>query len=148
MLCARAQKRIEKELEKFGGDSDGLRLEVVSQNTWHISFRGAEGSLYADEAFTLRVEFTSDYPLDSPIVTFLNTSVPTHSHVYSNGHICLNILGDDWSPALTVKNICLSILSMLSSATKKEKPPDDDRYSSTYRGNPKKTRFEYHDDAV
>ena len=44
-----------------------------------------------------------------------------------------------------VRAICMSILSMLSSCTKKERPPDDDRYN---KKNPKKTRFVYHDDSV
>ena len=46
---------------------------------------------------------------------------------------------------MTVRAICLSILSMLSSCTKKERPPDDDVYNKV---NPKKTRFVYHDDSV
>jgi len=33
--------------------------------------------------------------------------------------VCLNVLYDGWSPALTVTSVCLSILSMLSSATEK-----------------------------
>ncbi|CAM9973738.1 unnamed protein product, partial [Choristocarpus tenellus] len=44
-----------------------------------------------------------------------------HPHIYSNGHICLSILYDEWSPALTIQSVCLSILSMLSSCT--GKPP-------------------------
>jgi ubiquitin-conjugating enzyme E2 W len=60
------------------------------------------------------------------------------------------VIGDDWSPALTVKNICMSILSMLSSNTMKVPPPDNDRYvrSKGNDSNPKNTRFIYHDDTV
>ena len=48
---------------------------------------------------------------------------PVHPHIYSNGHICLNILYEDWSPALTIQSVCISILSMLSSANEKMLPP-------------------------
>lgn len=116
---------------------------------WHVAFAGAAGTLYDGEQFTLRVRFSDEYPIDSPQVVFLG-AVPVHPHIYSNGHICLNILGEDWSPALTVKSICLSIQSMLSSATVKIPPPDDARYSMSkgVNSNPKHTSFAYHDDKV
>jgi ubiquitin-conjugating enzyme E2 W len=138
-----------QELEKFQEEQAqaGLTLEVKADDIWHVSFIGATGTLYAGESCTLRIKFTDDYPMDSPEVTFLTPS-PVHPHIYSNGHICLNILGDDWSPALTVKSICLSILSMLSSSTVKVLPQDNDRYVSIPRATPKNTRFMYHDDSV
>eukprot|EP01038_Epipyxis_sp_PR26KG_P007589 gene7589-10338_t len=148
---SRALKRIEKEFIKFQevSDNDGLLLEVIAPDTWHVKFVGANGTLYEGESFTLRIKFTEDYPMDSPQVVFLPPA-PVHSHIYSNGHICLNILGDDWSPALTAKSICLSILSMLSSATVKTPPEDNDRYIFTHgtSSNPKNTHFAYHDDKV
>lgn len=52
-------------------------------------------------------------------------SVPTHPHVYSNGDVCLNLLGSDWHSSLSVFKLCLGILSMLISAKRKAKPQDD-----------------------
>ena len=64
-------------------------------------------------------KFGAKYPFDSPEVIFVGEHIPIHPHVYSNGHICLSILTDDWSPALSVQAVCLSIVSMLASAKEK-----------------------------
>lgn len=150
MLGKVAVKRIARELENFKRDHDalenGLTIEDTAHNIWLVRFNGPPDSIYEDESHTLQVTFSERYPMEPPEVVFLDQS-PVHEHVYSNGHICLNILYDDWSPAMTIQTVCISIVSMLASAKKKSRPPDDLTYSMVPR-NPKKTRFHFHDDNV
>ncbi|KAI9105374.1 ubiquitin-conjugating enzyme/RWD-like protein [Phlyctochytrium arcticum] len=143
-------KRLTKELRDLQSNPpQGISIEKADDNLkcWLVMVRGAEGTLYANEAFTLQFKFNNHYPLESPEVIFRDP-VPVHPHIYSNGHICLSILYDQWSPALTISSVCLSILSMLSSATKKERPPDNNMYILTAKKSPKNTSWAFHDDSV
>ncbi|KAI5072500.1 hypothetical protein GOP47_0012606 [Adiantum capillus-veneris] len=116
---------------------------------WIVQIFGAPGTLYADEMFNVQFDFTDDYPMEAPEVIFLSP-VPLHPHIYSNGHICLDILYDKWSPALSVSSVSFSLLSMLSSCTKKERPPGNDLYVRRCFGgrSPKEANWHFHDDKV
>jgi ubiquitin-conjugating enzyme E2 W len=91
---------------------------------WTVGFTGVAGSAFEGEAFRLRVIFPSNYPNKPPQIFFLRPA-PKHQHVYTNGDICLNLLGPDWRPNLTAEALIISIISMISSATKKSIPPDN-----------------------
>uniref|UniRef100_A0A8C9WN72 Ubiquitin conjugating enzyme E2 Wb n=1 Tax=Scleropages formosus TaxID=113540 RepID=A0A8C9WN72_SCLFO len=142
-------KRLQKELLALQNDPPpGMTLNEKSvQNTitqWIVDMEGAPGTLYEGEKFQLLFKFSSRYPFDSPQVMFTGENIPVHPHVYSNGHICLSILTEDWSPALSVQSVCLSIISMLSSCKEKRRPPDNSFYVRTCNKNPKKTKWWYH----
>lgn len=113
-------RRLSKELKELTkSPPDGIRLVGAADfELWQLEVSGAPGTLYAGETFILQITFGPDYPLKAPEVVFIE-SIPINEHVYSNGHICLSILYDEWSPALQITSVCLSILSMLSSATRK-----------------------------
>ncbi|KAI8118949.1 Ubiquitin-conjugating enzyme E2 W [Lucilia cuprina] len=147
------KKRLQKELmslikEPPPGVSVDTDSIATNLSEWKINIDGFEGTLYEGEHFQLLFKFNNKYPFDSPEVTFIGNNIPVHPHVYSNGHICLSILTEDWSPALSVQSVCLSIASMLSSCREKKRPPDNTLYVKTCNKNPKKTKWWYHDDSV
>ncbi len=93
-------------------------------DSWTVKIIGANETKYEGEQFRLRFIFPIDYPIKPPTVYFLNP-IPKHEHVYSNGDICLSVLGKDWQPIMTAQSIAVSILSMLSSAKEKKIPTDN-----------------------
>ncbi|KAL5362216.1 putative glutaryl-CoA dehydrogenase [Aspergillus floccosus] len=75
-------------------------------------------SPYSGGVFFLSIHFPTDYPFKPPKVNF--TTRIYHPNINSNGSICLDILRDQWSPALTISKVLLSICSMLTDPN-----PDD-----------------------
>ncbi|KAI6207233.1 Ubiquitin--protein ligase [Aphelenchoides fujianensis] len=148
-----SQRRLAKELSQLVNEPPaGLKISEeeasVDMRVWTVSVEGASNTLYEGETFKLQFKFDSSYPFSSPEVTFVGNNIPVHPHIYSNGHICLSILADDWTPALNVQSVCLSIVSMLSSCRKKERPMDDAIYTNTCHKSPSQTRWWFHDDKV
>lgn len=80
--------------------------------TWQATIMGPGESPYQGGVFFLQIKFPTDYPFKPPRIQF-NTKI-YHPNINSNGGICLDILKDQWSPALTISKVLLSICSLLT----------------------------------
>ncbi|KAL2225441.1 UNVERIFIED_CONTAM: Ubiquitin-conjugating enzyme E2 [Sesamum indicum] len=116
-----ASKRILKELKDLQKDpptscSAGPVAEDMFH--WQATIMGPSDSPYAGGVFLVSIHFPPDYPFKPPKVAF-RTKV-FHPNINSNGSICLDILKEQWSPALTISKVLLSICSLLTDPN-----PDD-----------------------
>ena len=66
----------------------------------HANTQDQGDSPYSGGVFFLAIHFPTDYPFKPPKVNF--TTRIYHPNINSNGSICLDILRDQWSPALTI----------------------------------------------
>jgi hypothetical protein len=64
---------------------------------------GPGDSPYSGGVFFVMIQFPPDYPFKPPKVQF-QTKV-YHPNVNSQGSICLDILKEQWSPALTISKV-------------------------------------------
>lgn len=108
-------KRIQKELAEITLDpppncSAGPKGDNLFE--WLSTIFGPPGSVYESGIFYLDIHFSTDYPFKPPKVTFKTRIY--HCNVNSQGAICLDILKDNWSPALTISKVLLSICSLLT----------------------------------
>ena len=79
---------------------------------WQATIMGPDDSPYFGGAFFLDIHFRNDYPFKPPKCKF--TTRIYHPNINGNGSICLNILSEDWSPALSIEKVLLSISLLLS----------------------------------
>eukprot|EP00621_Florenciella_sp_RCC1693_P010939 CAMPEP_0182539786 /NCGR_PEP_ID=MMETSP1323-20130603/25965_1 /TAXON_ID=236787 /ORGANISM="Florenciella parvula, Strain RCC1693" /LENGTH=110 /DNA_ID=CAMNT_0024750381 /DNA_START=7 /DNA_END=339 /DNA_ORIENTATION=- len=79
---------------------------------------GPDESPYSGGVYFLNIQFPVDYPFKPPKLNF-RTKI-YHCNINSQGGICLDILKDQWSPALTLSKVLLSICSLLTDPN-----PDD-----------------------
>ena len=104
--------------------------ELKGQGIWYCEdestitkgtamIRGPASTPYADVLLFFSVEFPADYPFSPPKVLFLTSDGETrfHPNLYIQGKVCLSILGTysgpQWSGALSLNSVLLSILGLL-----------------------------------
>tara|TARA_Y100000996_G_C22320453_1_gene560123 strand:+ start:35 stop:484 length:450 start_codon:yes stop_codon:yes gene_type:complete len=114
-------QRIQKELQEMtnnppancsaGPDGEDLY-------TWQASIMGPDGSPFQGGVFWLKISFPKDYPFKPPKMQFLTKLY--HPNISATGAICIDILKEQWSPALTVSKVLLCICSLLDDPN-----PDD-----------------------
>lgn len=79
---------------------------------WEGCILGPEGTPYEGGIFLLDISFPPNYPFSAPKLKFKTRIY--HCNVNSEGGICLDILKNTWSPALTISKVLLSLSSLLS----------------------------------
>lgn len=110
-----ATPRINKELKILQNEANENVSAGPSGNNlfeWDGVIIGPTKTPYEGGMFRLKIYFPSDYPFKSPKVIF--TTKIYHPNINSGGIICLDILKTQWSPALTISKVLLSICSLLN----------------------------------
>jgi ubiquitin-conjugating enzyme E2 N len=114
--------RILKETQRlFQEPAPGISVTPHEDNLRYFAviIAGPAGSPYEGGIFKLELFLPSEYPMAPPKVRFLTKIY--HPNIDKLGRICLNILkNDNWSPALQIRTVLLSIQALLSAPN-----PDD-----------------------
>jgi len=131
-----AGSRLARELADIAADGEAgvaLRPEGDSMERFEGELRGPPGTPYEGGIFRLDIKLCGQYPFSPPQMRF-KTKI-WHPNISSqSGAICLDILKDAWSPALSLKTAMLSLQALLCSPEPKD--PQDAVVARQYLNEP------------
>ena len=107
--------RIIKEIKNLEKDPiSGISAEPEKDNLryFKVIISGPKDSPYEGGAFKLQLYLPEEYPMVPPKCLFMSKIY--HPNIDFLGRICLDILKKNWSPALQIRAVLLSVQSLLS----------------------------------
>lgn len=132
-LSQSGKRRLIKELQMIAEDNSlGIRVSLAKSpagdetlSEWDLYMDGPINSLYEGYILHAKMTFPSQYPYHPPTFKFISSVY--HPNVYEDGKVCISILHTDqdelidneivnctWTPGLSVRTVCLSIVSLLN----------------------------------
>lgn len=132
----RELKRLEKELSDIRAlaTDSSVKADAVDGDLthWKGCMNGPEETPYSGGVFYIDIQIPPDYPYNPPKMKF-DTKI-WHPNISSQtGAICLDVLGKEWSPALTIRTALLSIQALLSAPEPDD--PQDAEVADMYKNN-------------
>jgi ubiquitin-conjugating enzyme E2 D/E len=79
---------------------------------WEANIHNLEDSRHSGKDYTLEITFAERHPFIPPTVRFVDKV--NCENVYRDGILCIDILKDEWSPAITIDKVMISICSVLT----------------------------------
>ena len=107
--------RIAKETNKLKQEPiEGIFAErdPTNERYFKVQIAGPKDSPYEGGSFNLQLYLPEEYPMVPPICLFMTKIY--HPNIDFLGKICLDILKKNWSPALQIRSVLLSIQCLLS----------------------------------
>ena len=130
-----AHRRVLKEMGDIAKDtSAAIDLVRDPSNAMHLTgtIKGPDDTPYSGGLFQVDITIPADYPMAPPKMKFMTKM--WHPNVSSQtGAICLDILKDQWSPALTLKTALLSLQALMCAPEPSD--PQDAEVANMYTRN-------------
>ena len=114
------KSRITKEFNDLKKDNT-IQVKLVNNDIkhWKGRIKGPIDTCYAGGIFDVDIVIPNDYPFKPPKMKF-DTKI-WHPNISSvTGAICLDILKNEWTPALTIRTALISLQALMC-----EPVPDD-----------------------
>ncbi|KAK7070003.1 hypothetical protein SK128_024404 [Halocaridina rubra] len=109
------RNRLRNELRTLRSDPpEGIEASPLDEMSlhWQASIRGPASSPYEGGTFFLYIQIPPSYPLCPPIVRFITKIF--HPNVSRHGDVGIDSIQHNWSLALTISKVLISIQSLLT----------------------------------
>jgi len=85
---------------------------VDSCQEFFVKFQGPQDTLYEGATYKIQVGLPEQYPYDPPVIAFVNKVY--HPNIDErSGAICLDVIGDEWTPFYSLVNVFQMFLPQL-----------------------------------
>jgi ubiquitin-conjugating enzyme E2 D/E len=94
---------------------DSIKDVEINDNIYQehiVMIHGPKDTPYQNGIFKLSITLPEDYPYKPPKMKFITKMY--HPNITSDGTICIDILKDQWSSALRLNTVILSLSSLLA----------------------------------